>query len=42
MEMTIDFPGGSRVDSHFGPYTVNTDQSPTGRVGSISWIGRTP
>jgi len=30
MEMIIDFPGGSRVDSHFGPYTVNTDQPPMG------------
>jgi putative redox protein len=28
MEMTIDFPGGSRVDSHFGPFTVQTDQPP--------------
>jgi putative redox protein len=26
MEMTIDFPGGARVDAHFGPYTVPTDQ----------------
>lgn len=26
MEMVIDFPGGSRVDSHFGSYTVKTDQ----------------
>ena len=30
MEMIIDFPGGARVDAHFGPYTVNTDQPPTG------------
>ena len=28
MEMTIDFPGGSRVDAHFGPFTVATDQPP--------------
>ena len=28
MEMVIDFPGGSRVDAHFGPYTVQTDQPP--------------
>jgi ribosomal protein S12 methylthiotransferase accessory factor len=28
MEMIIDFPGGSRVDAHFGPYTVQTDQPP--------------
>ncbi|MGB3715983.1 MAG: OsmC family protein [Candidatus Promineifilaceae bacterium] len=26
MEMVIDFPGGARVDAHFGPYTVRTDQ----------------
>lgn len=26
MEMVIDFPGGDRVDAHFGPYTVMTDQ----------------
>lgn len=26
MEMTIDFPGGARVDAHFGDYTVKTDQ----------------
>ncbi len=30
MELTIDFPGGARVDAHFGPYTVQTDQPPTG------------
>ena len=30
MEMVIDFPGGARVDAHFGPYTVKTDQSPMG------------
>jgi len=30
MEMVIDFPGGSRVDAHFGPYTVSTDQPPIG------------
>ena len=28
MEMLIDFPGGSRVDAHFGPFTVATDQPP--------------
>ena len=28
MEMLIDFPGGSRVDAHFGGFTVNTDQPP--------------
>jgi ribosomal protein S12 methylthiotransferase accessory factor len=30
MEMIIDFPGGARVDAHFGPYTVFTDQPPSG------------
>lgn len=30
MEMLIDFPGGLRVDAHFGPYTVMTDQPPAG------------
>ena len=30
MEMIIDFPGGARVDAHFGPYTVTTDQPPQG------------
>jgi putative redox protein len=30
MEMVIDFPGGARVDAHFGPFTVRTDQSPQG------------
>lgn len=30
MEMIIDFPGGSRVDAHFGNYTVKTDQPPLG------------
>ncbi len=28
MEMIIDFPGGSRVDAHFGNMTVATDQPP--------------
>ncbi len=28
MEMIIDFPGGSQVDAHFGPFTVETDQPP--------------
>jgi len=27
MEMMIDFPGGDRVDAHFGPFTVMTDQT---------------
>ncbi len=26
MEMMIDFPGGDRVDAHFGPFNVTTDQ----------------
>ena len=30
MDMIIDFPGGARVDAHFGPYTVKTDQPPFG------------
>jgi ribosomal protein S12 methylthiotransferase accessory factor len=30
MEMVIDFPGGARVDAHFGPYTIQTDQPPSG------------
>lgn len=30
MEMIIDFPGGAKVDAHFGPYTVSTDQPPIG------------
>jgi ribosomal protein S12 methylthiotransferase accessory factor len=35
MEMVIDFPGGARVDAHFGTYTVKTDQPPiSGGEGS--------
>jgi putative redox protein len=35
MEMMVDFPGGDRVDAHFGPYTVMTDQTgPNGEPGS--------
>lgn len=34
MEMIIDFPGGSRVDAHFGPYTVATDQPPVASAPS--------
>jgi ribosomal protein S12 methylthiotransferase accessory factor len=30
MQMLIDFPGGARVDAHFGPFTVQTDQPPSG------------
>jgi putative redox protein len=34
MEMMIDFPGGSRVDAHFGPFTVATDQPPVASAPS--------
>lgn len=34
MEMMIDFPGGSRVDAHFGPFTVVTDQPPVASAPS--------
>lgn len=27
MELTVDFPGGARVDAHLGPHTVMTDQN---------------
>ncbi len=30
MEMIIDFPGGARVDAHFGEFVVPTDQPPMG------------
>jgi ribosomal protein S12 methylthiotransferase accessory factor len=30
MEMIIDFPGGARVDAHFGEFTVKTDQPTMG------------
>jgi putative redox protein len=26
MELTVSFPGGARVDAHFGSFTVRTDQ----------------
>jgi putative redox protein len=29
MELTIDFPGGARVDARFGAFTVSTDQPPS-------------
>lgn len=32
MEMLIDFPGGDRVDAHFGSYTVMTDQPQPGGI----------
>ena len=34
MEMFIDFPGGDRVDAHFGSFTVKTDQPPTSSAPS--------
>ena len=34
MEMLIDFPGGSRVEAHFGPFTVATDQPPVASAPS--------
>ena len=34
MEMVIDFPGGARVDAHFGALTVRTDQPAPGGDGS--------
>ena len=34
MEILIDFPGGSRVDAHFGKFTVPTDQPPTASAPS--------
>jgi putative redox protein len=34
MEMIIDFPGDARVDAHFGPFTVATDQPPAATAPS--------
>lgn len=34
MEMIINFPGGSRVDAHFGTFTVVTDQPPVASAPS--------
>jgi putative redox protein len=34
MEMIINFPGGSRVDAHFGTFTVATDQPPAASAPS--------
>jgi ribosomal protein S12 methylthiotransferase accessory factor len=28
--MIVDFPGGARVDAHFGEFVVPTDQPPSG------------
>lgn len=30
MEIVIDFPGGAKVDAHFGSHTVHTDQPAQG------------
>ena len=30
MELIIGFPGGARVDAHFGDFEVRTDQPPQG------------
>jgi ribosomal protein S12 methylthiotransferase accessory factor len=30
MDMVIDFPGGAKVDAHFGHFTVQTDQPAMG------------
>lgn len=30
MEMLIDFPGGAKVDAHFGRFTLHTDQPVAG------------
>ncbi len=29
MDMIIDFPGGLKVDAHFGSFTIETDQPPS-------------
>ncbi len=34
MEMVIDFPGGAKVDAHFGSFTIPTDQPPPGGEAS--------
>jgi putative redox protein len=34
MEIIIDFPGGARVDAHFGPFTIQTDQPPPSGTAS--------
>jgi ribosomal protein S12 methylthiotransferase accessory factor len=34
MEMIINFPGGAKVDAHFGAFTVETDQPSAGGAGS--------
>ncbi len=39
MEIAVDFPGGSRVDAHFGSFTVQSDQP---RAGGGEGIAPTP
>jgi putative redox protein len=39
MEITVDFPGGSRVDAHFGSFTVQSDQP---KAGGGEGIAPTP
>ncbi len=35
MEMVVDFPGGARVNAHFGSFTVESDQpKPNGGEGA--------
>lgn len=34
MEMIINFPGGVKVDAHYGGMTIRTDQSPPRGEGS--------
>ncbi len=29
-ELIVEFPGGARVDAHYGPYIIKTDQPPMG------------
>ena len=36
MRMMIDFPGGARVDAHFGNQTVRTDQPAPAGAGSAA------
>ena len=34
MEIVVDFPGGVRVDTHLGPFTLKTDQPRPGGEGT--------
>jgi len=36
MEITVDFPGGFRVDAHFGSFTVQSDQPKAGGGESVA------